>query len=324
MFKKFRLIIFSFLLLILFLEVFVGFPKQLEHDKDSPENQSAQTTAGDSSEKEMSGTGIHYVESRGGHKDWELFSDSAEGSGNKGQWDLNKVNIHFYQDDKLQFRVSGEKGKIDTETKDMTIQGKVITTSANGYRFESPILYYKAKLRTLHTPEKVKMTSPPDSQGSPLNLTGLGMESPIDRNIMKILKNVRAEKKMSDQKEMVITSEQALFSSIDNSAHFSKKVLIEYQKMKIEGPEADFFYKTGTDFFQSIQVRGGARLSDPLRQATSDTLQFDPDLNQMVLKGSPRVVQNEDEVLGDEIIFTDGGRKVKVKNLKAHVEKDEK
>jgi lipopolysaccharide export system protein LptA len=91
----------------------------------------------------------------------------------------------------------------------------------------------------------------------------------------------------------------------------------------MQGPEAEFVYKSGVDLLDSVVLKGGVRLQDEDKFATSDVVSFDPTKNQFEFKGSPRVIQNTDELTGDKIIFLDGGKRVKVENIKARMESNE-
>jgi lipopolysaccharide export system protein LptA len=44
--------------------------------------------------------------------------------------------------------------------------------------------------------------------------------------------------------------------------------------------------------------------------------------NEFVFDGRPRVVQDNDELRGDRIVFLDGGKKVKVQNAKLKVSRE--
>jgi lipopolysaccharide export system protein LptA len=42
--------------------------------------------------------------------------------------------------------------------------------------------------------------------------------------------------------------------------------------------------------------------------------------DKVVFNGAPRVVQNGDELVGDQIVFLEGGKKVQVSNAKAQID----
>jgi lipopolysaccharide export system protein LptA len=49
-------------------------------------------------------------------------------------------------------------------------------------------------------------------------------------------------------------------------------------------------------------------------------VKVDFESNRFVFRGNPRVVQNNDELRGDEIVFLDGGKRVQVKSARAKVD----
>jgi LPS export ABC transporter protein LptC len=319
--KKWSGWIFALLVGFLFLEVLVGFPIPLNsrtEDEAPPARQDLSQVSG--AEQKMQG--VHLVESTSGNRDWELYAEAAEGYQGKGTWELKNVKVLFYSLDVVQFTVTGNAGSIDTKTKDMNIVGNVETVSANGYRFQAPAVKYQAQARLLLSPDKIKMTGPPDSKGRSMILTGENMETQVDKSLMHIKQEVQASRVFGeDNKKFQIKSVGAEFSGQSYSARFYGKVAIELDSMKMEGPEAHFQYDKGKDFLQSILVKGGVRVSDIGKYATSEQVRFEPLENKFVLNGRPRVVQNNDEIQGDQIVFIEGGKKVKVENIRARMDK---
>lgn len=312
--------VFAILLVFLFVEIWLGFPRHLETKSEDTPTESNVAAGPQEAGRKMQG--VHLVESQAGARDWELFADSAVGTEGKGTWDLKTVKVHFFSEKGVQFTVTGDTGRIDTKTKDIEIRGKVVTKSSNGYQFFSPSVSFESQKRILRSPEKVKMIGPSDEQGTGLVLEGESMETSMDDSLMKIHENVVASKKFRDGKKFKITSQNAEFSGKSNLALFKEQVAIQLDSMKMEGPEAQFQYRSGSDFLQSILVKGGVRVSDFDKYATSDSVRFDPLDNRYILSGNPRVVQNNDEIFGEQITLIDGGRKVRVEKVKARVEKN--
>ena len=312
--------IFGILVIFLFLEILVGFPIPLEsenHENPAPMKDFTQVQGG---EQKMEG--VHLVESRLGSRDWELFAEAAEGNEGAGSWHLKNVRVLFYAEDKLDYTVTGETGLIDTRTKDMNISGNVKTLSANGYRFETKTLDYVSANRTLKSPSKVKMLGPPDTDGEAITLVGDRMEASLIDNLMKVFEHVQAQKNLKAGKSFQIRSEAAEFSSKFKSARFFNQVTVQVDSMTMQGAEAQFQYDSQVDFVSSLLVRGGVKMIDADKYATSDSVKFDPVRNQFLLLGRPRVVQNNDEITGDKITFIDGGKKVKVENINGRLEKE--
>ncbi|PIS11244.1 MAG: LPS export ABC transporter periplasmic protein LptC [Bdellovibrio sp. CG10_big_fil_rev_8_21_14_0_10_47_8] len=320
--KKFSGLFFSFLLIFLFVEILLVFPSHLEEkpetearpiEASSPE---AQNIPAGQTQTQQKMQGVHYSESRQGTRDWEFFSESAESVERQGGWKLRNVKVLFYNNDKVDFTVTGDMGKVEPVTRDMQIEGHVVTTSSNGYVFRSPSAFYKATERLLYSPGHVSMTGPPEGKEKGLFLEGEEMETKVEEKIMTIKRQVKAQKVLRDGKKLEIFSESAEFSGQNRMAKFMQNVSIQVESLKMEGPEATFEYRPGVDILQSVVVKGGVKVSDVDKYATSDSVRFDPEQNKFVFSGHPRVVQNSDELTGEEIVFIDGGKRVKVNKVK--------
>ena len=70
----------------------------------------------------------------------------------------------------------------------------------------------------------------------------------------------------------------------------------------------------------SVAVKGGVKVSDADKFATSESVNLDLLANKYVFKGSPKIIQNNDELTGEEIVFLEGGKKVKIEKVRAKME----
>jgi LPS export ABC transporter protein LptC/lipopolysaccharide transport protein LptA len=324
--RKLTGILFAIFMVFLFLEILIGFPISLEREPTAEEKDKTPATQNSNStllETQQKMQGVHLVESRKGARDWELFSESAESNQGAGAWKLLKVRMLFYNNDKVDFIVTGDRGNFDPASRDMRIEGNVVTKSSNGYTFESNIVIYQSQARVIYSPEDVHMLGPPDEKGKGLVLTGNQMKASVDENLMTIQEKVNASKQLNDGQQFQIKSKSAVFSGKSRLARFLGDVSIEVGSMKMEGPEANFVYRKDVDILQSVFVKGGVKVSDIDKYATSDTVKFDPEQNKFTFNGRPRVVQNNDEITGEQIVFIDGGKKVKVEKIRALMEKKE-
>jgi len=217
--------------------------------------------------------------------------------------------------------VIGETGRIDGKSKNMKIAGQVVTRSTNGYVFQTEMVLYHSQKRKITSPARIKMTGPKDEDGAGFVLTGEKMTVVVDESQMTIESNVFAKREMKENKTLTIKSDQATFSGKNNEANFKGSVEIKYGDFVIHGPEAFFAYNPGSHFLNSIQVNGGIKVTGTDKVATSENLNIDLTKNLFRFVGRPKVVQNEDELMGDEILFLDGGKQVKVQKVRARVEK---
>lgn len=286
-------------------------------DASAPKNEKPNDlSAGQDIDQSM--RGIHMIETQDGNKEWELWSKQATSLKAKELLRLDEPKSIFYADSGTTFTVTGTRGMVRVKTKDMNVEGDVIMRSSNGYTFRTDSLEYNSNERMLATEAPVVVTGPREKGKSGLRLTGFGMRSSVTAGTMEVLNQVVAEREL-DRGRARIRSRRALFSSQDKVAKFLGEVILDWEEMRITGPEAVFKYNDATDELESILFTGGVRVSDSEKWATSNHLRVDFKSNRFVFWGSPRVVQNNDELRGEEITFIDGGRRVQVKGARAKV-----
>ena len=263
---------------------------------------------------------MHMIETQDGGKEWELWSDRARSLNAQELLELDAVRATFYADSGVTFNVTGKKGSVQVKTKDLKVMGDVVIRSSNGYVFRTSHMEYGAHSKLLRTDAPVEMIGPRDAKGGSLRLTGTGMEASSATNKMDVLKDVRAEKTLEDGRKAFIRSHKARFSARDRSARFQGDVVLDLDSMRITGPEARFEYDSGKSLVKSVAFSGGARVSDADKWATAQNVRVDFDDNKFVFRGNPRVVQNNDELRGEEIVFLDGGKRVQVRGARAKVD----
>lgn len=334
---KIKNLLFISLLIILFVEVLIVFPSRLEHEDEAEvrarvEAQYKEKLANEERVKrgekgaeptnlaEQKMQGVHLVESQQGARDWELFAAAAEGSKIQGTWNLKDVKVLFYNKEKVEFTVTGDQGTIDSKTKDLSVIGNVVTRSENGYLFKTPSIFYSSISRQIESPEEVLMIGPKDGTMAGMDVKGKHMKVFVDQSKMVILDNIVAQKPEKDGKKMEIAANGAEFSGKSREAKFLGAVRIAYDNMKMEGPEASFLYKDNADILSSVIVKGGVHVQNLDKSATSETVKLDLLEKKYTFQGNPKVVQNGDELIGEQIIFLEGGKKVKVERARAKVE----
>ena len=167
------------------------------------------------------------------------------------------------------------------------------------------------------------MWGPRDAEGHILHLTGVGMKASVERSTMEILSDVHAEKGLDNGRQALIKSHRSIFSGKNKTARFMDDVILDMDSMRITGPEAVFDYDGKSDTVKSVTVSGGTKVSDTDKWATAQNVKIDFDTNNFTFRGNPRVVQNNDELRGEEIVFLDGGKQVQVQQARAKVDEKE-
>jgi LPS export ABC transporter protein LptC len=290
----------------------------LKEEKKSHDAPAGTETGGETLDQKM--RGMHLIETQEGKKEWELWSENANTTRVKDLSELFQVKALFFADSGVTFTVTGKKGIVQLKSKNMRVEGDVVTRSSNGYVFETASLDYDSATRELSTDAPVKMLGPRDGEGHSLTLTGVGMRAQMNESSMSVLHEVKAEKTLENSKRAFIRSNSAQFSGKYKMAKFFGDVILDMDSMRITGPQAEFAYDAKKDVFKSVLFSGGVRVSDAEKYATSQNVRVDFDTDKFVFRGSPRVVQNNDELRGEEIVFLNGGKRVQVLRARAKVD----
>lgn len=258
--------------------------------------------------------GVHLVENSNNTKGWELHADEASGSSEE-LWVLKKVKVEFFNENESSFVVSGDIGEINGQTKNMVIRGQVVTQSSNGYQFETNDLNYVASDKKLISESLVRMLGPDDKNGAGFKLTGQGFKIDLTTNKMYIESNIEASKTI-DGKNFNVTSNAAEFSNKNQEALFSDNVNMSFEKTKITAPQAFFRYSERQKALESILLKDHVVLKDEGKSAVCQQLLMNLIEDIMTLSGHPKVQMGEDEIQGEEIVFLEGGKKVKINKVK--------
>jgi LPS export ABC transporter protein LptC len=326
-------VILALLFVILVVEILVVAPKELGTSvaDDLKVQKSAASAAlkrpGDTNLTGQVMRDVHLVEAKGEGKEWELWANRALRPKEKQQWTIEKVKVNFFADNGVMYTVTGETGQVVPEQKDIRIDGDVVTHSSNGYVFKTQSVEYNSKARKLVSPGAVEMLGPRDQNGGDIHLNGGALDADFGTNEINVTHNVKANRKVivgSDKQEKVahISAQRALFSGRTNMAQFYGDVVIDVEAMQLAGPHAKFAYDPKTQALDSMQMEGGVHVTDSDKFATSGSVNLSLKDDRVIFSGSPRVVQNGDELVGDQIVMTNGGKKVEVTNARAQIEPD--
>lgn len=328
----YRVLLFVFCIMIL-VQLLIILPMTID-DASSPvttssepqEEEDASEAPTEGVPKELAGdqrmSRIHMLETREGRKDWELWSDQAKSLPEDQLVILSGVDSIFHGKEGVTYRVSGEKGVIEVPNKNLAVSGDVETKASNGYTFYTNDMQYSSKERVLSTQSQVRVEGPPAEGRRALKLTGRGLRTTLDESRVEVLHDVRAEKVLEKGQRAVIRSDRARFDGNKLTASFLGEVILDVDDMRITGPKADFLYDPRGDILKSVVFSGGTRVSDPTKWATSEQVKVDFVQNKYVFSGNPRVVQNSDELKGEQIIFHDGGKRIQVIGARAKIDRN--
>jgi LPS export ABC transporter protein LptC len=304
------------LFLILVIQVVILAPKTVE--EANVREPGSKTEVSQQIDQAMHGA--HLLETNESGKEWELWADEALSFRTLDQWALKTVKAIFFGKNGVYFTVTGKSGRVETKTKNMRVEGNVITRSSNGYVFRSESMDYDSEARQLKSTTPVTMNGPKDNQGSGLFLKGLRMNMNLTTSLMVVEGQVQAEKALGNNRLLHIRSRTSQFSGKSKLARFLGNVVMDIETMRITGPEAEFAYDANQEIVTSVLVKGGVKVSDLDKWATSERLQVNFVDDSYVFEGKPRMVQNNDELVGDKIYFYEGGKRVRVESARARMD----
>lgn len=262
-------------------------------------------------------SGSHLIESQGEKKLWELEADQARKSKGSTDWRLDQVLVKFFGANSVYYNVVGKNGFVGENQKKLKISGDIVITSSNGYVLNTEVIYYRTDTRGIEGPGAVTLKGPPekkDSDGGALYMESDRFDADLSTNIINLKDNVRGRKKMSGGRQMKIISDKAIFSGQSNYALFKDDVVIDVDSMTITGPRAKFIYKDGTLY--SMYIDGGVKIKDVGKWGAAGEAEVFFKEDKYIFRGSPKIVQGDDQLVGDEIIIYDGGNRVQVRKAK--------
>ena len=129
---------------------------------------------------------FHYTEVGDPDLVWEINADTARYIRKDDITLFENVEIRLVFSNGGIYTITGEKGSLHTDTKDMDIYGNVVAVSNSGDRFETDRLYYSHSDRRIHTKDTVKMKRP----GT--DVKGVGMTLSLKDRRVTLLSNVSA------------------------------------------------------------------------------------------------------------------------------------
>ncbi len=298
-----------FIMIVIELVFFAPQPgdREVEKDWESPMEQTNQKDV------EQVLRGSHLVEAKGEKKMWELDADVARKKINSEDFTLDTVKVKFYGDNEVFYNATGDEGFVGENQKKLKISGDTVTTSSNGYVLNTEVIYYKTDDRSIDGPEEVTLVGPPDQKGDggPLHMRADHFDANLTTNIINLKDNVKGRKKMSGGRNMKIRSREALFSGASNFVLFKKDVVIDVDTMTITGPRAKFIYKDGN--LHSMFIDGGVKVKDIGRWGIAGEAEVFFQEDKYIFRDSPKVVEGENQLVGDEIIAYDGGDRIVVR-----------
>ncbi len=128
---------------------------------------------------------INFVQVKDGVKLWELKAETVEYQQPKNLVSFKKVTLTYFPKDDKPIRLVGNLGNLDTQTKNISIEGEVVMSTPEGYELKVPSLYYNDDKREVSSEGTFTF------KGPSIFLDGQGMTMNLDSQKVWVRKKVR-------------------------------------------------------------------------------------------------------------------------------------
>ena len=129
---------------------------------------------------------VRYTEVGDSGMTWEITADTARYRKMENLALFEKVKVRLVMKDGRVFVMNGDRGRLNTQSRDMEIEGNVDIVSENGDRISTDRLLYRNAERRIETDRPVVM------ENGSVRISGVGMILALDDKKVTILSQVRA------------------------------------------------------------------------------------------------------------------------------------
>jgi LPS export ABC transporter protein LptC len=116
---------------------------------------------------------INFVQVKDGIKLWELKAEAVNYQQTQNLVSFKKVTLTYFPKGDKPVTLIGNLGKLDTQKKNIFIEGEVMVSSPEGYELHVPSLHYEDSKREISTDGQFSFKGPHfflDGQGLVMNL----------------------------------------------------------------------------------------------------------------------------------------------------------
>ena len=129
---------------------------------------------------------VHYTEVGESGNRLEINADSATFLKKENKARFDKVRMKLIQPDGKVYELTADRGSLQTDVKDVEIEGNVVIVSSGGDRFTTERLHYSDKEKKISTEDVVALKNPR------FEVTGSGLVLLLNPERVTIGKNVKA------------------------------------------------------------------------------------------------------------------------------------
>jgi len=264
---------------------------------------------------------VHLVEAFRDNKEWELFADSARNKASNASWFLKNVRVNFLDEDGNIIRVTGNEATFHAEERKLHIFGNVRVETQNGYVITTKQIFYTSQDRQLFTLNEVDITRKEKSgvgHSASSTIKGGFMRTSMRDHVLLLGDHVRAFRDEGPGRSLDLKSGQAKLSRKQGSIEFYENVLIQWGDNQFSSEKADFLYNEGVNQLETVILRDRVKIVSASRLASCDKAVLNIVAGTSELTGNPKVIELDNQLVGEKIIMNHEDNTVSVKNIKAN------
>jgi LPS export ABC transporter protein LptC len=129
---------------------------------------------------------VHYTEVGDSGMKWEITADTARYRKKENLALFEKVKVRLVMKDGRVFVMNGDRGMLNTQSRDVEIEGNVEIVSEDGDRISTDRLFYRNAGKRIETDRPVIM------ENRSVRISGVGMILTLDEKKVTLLSQVRA------------------------------------------------------------------------------------------------------------------------------------
>ena len=313
MLRKFLPLLFVFLFVVVLVQMLILMPEELELRNPTEFLQVDEW----SQNLQQSMENLRLMESKGDRKTWDLNAVSAQSLRENETWVMVDVEARFYTEAEAIYQVRAGLAEYRRDNKRIRFSGDVRVDSSQDYSFATEEIEYRPDTESLigNKPIRILALSSPDSKPAELRSNEVLVD--LKKNTAQFLGGVRPQMQKLRQDELGISTENMIFSENGGKVIFPDQVEFVYADLVLRGERAVLQYDRSTQTLQQLDLEEDVRVQSVDKRALAGSLRLEFTEQKIILEKSPRLIQNEDELLGERIVFTEAGKKIQIEKAKA-------
>ena len=289
--------------------------RKLKQTEDREEETNMTATAPPSIEADK----LKYTESEGGKTLYEIESGQAKFFKDEARTEFSDIHVTFFYQDQYEIVVSGTRGVLNTDTKDILISDNVEIRAATDYILTTKTLAYNAERNEISTDDIVTITGPK------ADFSGKGLRFNMDTEELFIISDIiitivgegSSGSAARENREgftgtgamdapVHISSSSFMASGKGGYFRYTGGAVATYKDARLTASTITIYMDTlagKLNKISRIAAEGGARLIQSDIKATSGVMTLDYKKKILTLERNPVIWRGDDMVKGNKILY---------------------